>query len=97
MKQKFQRFFVIFSVHLILVGTLLAGIRVCKTGYNRMHPKAVQAVGLHVSGSTAEFSILTRQFQVPLPRDPDALRVAGYLLVDDAVRVWVWLLGAFIK
>ena len=95
MRNKLRRIFGIFIVHVILSWMLFAGLRIAVRGYNRTHVKPIAAASLRVVGDTAELSVLTNIYRVPLPSDTSPLLTASYLFCDDALKFWVWV-GEFI-
>ena len=89
MKAKLRRIFGIFVIHIILSWMLLAGLKIAVRGYNRTHVSPIEAASLRVTGDTAELSVLTNVYRIPLPADSTPLLTASYLLCDDRMKFWV--------
>ena len=90
MKNNLRRICGIVILHVILSWMLLAGLKIAVRGYNRTHVTPIAAASLRVVGDTAELSLLTNVYRVPLPQDTAPLLTASYLFCDDALKFWVW-------
>lgn len=97
MNRKFRMICMGLAVHLLLSGTLWAGLHVCSTGYNHTHADQIQPASLRVSGNTAELTLLTNTVQLHWPVPQEALCIGSFLLAGNGVRGWVWLAAHFIK
>ena len=95
MKGKWRRWVMGLSIHLMLSGAVLAGLRVMDRGYNAFHTRHVRTASLTITDGTAELSVLSRRVRFLLPPEDSMLYYAGYWLTDAPVRVWVYLFSAF--
>ena len=55
MNRKFRTICMGLAVHILLSGTLWAGLHVCCTGYNHTHAEQIQAASLSVTDGTGAF------------------------------------------
>lgn len=86
-------------IHLVVSGTVLAGIRVYQQSYNTIHREHIRMASLTLQSDKAEVSVLGRSCTVPLTllAEDSMLYYAAYFLTDGTVHLWVYGISEFMS
>lgn len=95
MKKRIRTVLRVVSLHLIVSGVALGGIRVYQQGYNTMHQEQLQMASLTLQPEHAQLQFLEYSCAVPLAilQEDSLLYYAAYVMTDQFLQSWTYILS----